>query len=95
MVRILSAWLAGTCVQLALLQNKIGDSSATAMAEMLAVTSTLQTLSLPSNSIGSPGASALAKALAFNHTLTAVCGGGCRDGVWMWSLWWFIVLLRS
>jgi len=86
MVCTLSALLAGTCVQLDLGENKIGDSGATAMAEMLAVNSTLQTLSLQLNSIGSLGATALAKALASNHTLRGVCDGGCRDGVWMWSL---------
>jgi len=95
MVCALSALLVGICVQLGLHQNKIGDSGATAMAEMLAVNSTLQSLSLPSNSIGSHGASALAKALASNRTLTAACGGGCRDGVWMRSLWRCVVLLRS
>jgi len=97
MVCALSALLVGTCVQLILFKNKIGDSGATAMAEMLAVNSTLQTLELQFNSIGSPGASVLAKALASNHTLTAVCDGGCRDGVWMWSLCggWCMVLLRS
>jgi len=41
MVCTLSALLAGTCVQFNLHYNKIGDSGATAMAEMLAVNSTL------------------------------------------------------
>jgi len=87
MVCTLSALLVGTCVQLDLCQNKIGDSGAIAMAEMLAVNSTLQGLDLPCNSIGSPGASALAKALASNHTLREVCDGGStadrgRDTTW-------------
>jgi len=95
MVCTLSALLVGNCMQLGLYKNKIGDSGATAMAEMLAVNSTLQRLELSDNSIGSPGASALAKALASNHTLTKVCDDGYRGGVWMWSLWWCMVLLRS
>jgi len=86
MVCTLSALRVGTSVQLNLYHNEIGDSGATAMAEMLAVNSTLQKLALQGNSIGSPGASALAKALASNHTLRGVCDDGCRGGVWMWSL---------
>jgi len=83
MMCTLSALLVGTCIQLFLYQNKIGDPGATAMAEMLAVNSTLQGLALQVNSVGFPGASALAKALASNHTLTRVCDGGCRGGAWM------------
>jgi hypothetical protein len=71
--RVISSFLANSCLEILDLQgNWIGSSATQALSAVLKTNSTLTTLNLDFNSIGDIGAQALAQALMANTTLTTL-----------------------
>ncbi|KAG0284028.1 hypothetical protein BGZ97_008322, partial [Linnemannia gamsii] len=71
--RVISSFLANSCLEILDLQgNWIGSSVTQALSAVLKTNSTLTTLNLDFNSIGDIGAQALAQALMTNTTLTTL-----------------------